>query len=262
MPIAKTCEQCAANFFVKPSHAKQRFCSKLCVTAYEATHGRTAAHAAETEFFCRECSKPFFYKPAYLTEYRKKFNKDPMYCSRECSALGRRKTSDEKHKAECKNCGKEFYKTRRKGSGTIYREQALCSKQCKAEWTSKQYREKHGIPQISRRVKRGYVVLRIPARDGNPPYEILEHRYVMEQKLGRPLHKNETVHHKFGNRQDNDPAKLELWSKNHGPGQRVTDQVQFAIEILTLYPEFASSAGYELRKLDHISDDPRAFPTT
>jgi hypothetical protein len=27
--------------------------------------------------------------------------------------------------------------------------------------------------------------------------------------------------------------------------------VQFAIEILTLYPEFARTAGYELHKIDH-----------
>jgi hypothetical protein len=256
MPIAKTCEHCGTNFFVKPSHIKQKFCAKACVTAHETLNGRIAAHAPSIKFSCEQCGKSFCFKPAYLKEYRKKFNKDPMYCSRNCSNLGRRKTADEKHKSECKNCGKEYYKTRRKGSGTIYRQQQLCSKQCKSEWTSKIFREKNGLPEITRRLRRGYVLLRIPARDGNPPREVLEHRYNMEQKLGRPLRKNETVHHKFGNRQDNEPIRLELWVKNHGPGQRVTDQIAFAIEILTLYPEFARSAGYELQKLEHLSPAP------
>jgi hypothetical protein len=30
--------------------------------------------------------------------------------------------------------------------------------------------------------------------------------------------------------------------------------VQFAIEILTLYPDFCRTAGYELRPITHLSD--------
>ena len=257
MKIERTCEHCRQGFHVtREREAARKYCSPSCRKTHEIENGRLAARVTPVSFICQECSKPFTMVRSNVTAYRKKFGKDPMYCSIPCSSLGRRRDADENHKTNCKNCGKEFYKTRRKGSGTIYREQILCSKQCKREWTSKLHREKHGIPEISRRIKRGYVVLRIPPRDGNPPFEILEHRYNMEQKLGRPLRPNETIHHKFGNKQDNDPERLELWSKNHGPGQRVTDQVQFAIEILTLYPEFCIAAGYSVPEKLHATVSP------
>jgi hypothetical protein len=38
-----------------------------------------------------------------------------------------------------------------------------------------------------------------------------EHRVVMAQKLGRPLSRNEEVHHRNADRGDNHPDNLELW---------------------------------------------------
>jgi len=52
---------------------------------------------------------------------------------------------------------------------------------------------------------------------------VAEHRYVMEQILGRPLLPGETPHHKNGQRADNRPENLELWPKPQPPGQRAED---------------------------------------
>lgn len=84
--------------------------------------------------------------------------------------------------------------------------------------------------------RNGYMVLYEPE---NPTSSVAgyipEHRKVMSEFLGRPLLREETVHHKNGNRIDNRIENLELWSKAQPYGQRVEDKVKYAIEILELY---------------------------
>lgn len=97
----------------------------------------------------------------------------------------------------------------------------------------------------------GYV--RVNLRGGG---HIYKHRQVMEEVLGRRLQKGENVHHKNGDRADWSLDNLELWTTKQPPGQRVTDKIGFAIEMLLLYPEYAAAKGFGLVHLN-TSNEPR-----
>jgi hypothetical protein len=69
---------------------------------------------------------------------------------------------------------------------------------------------------------------------------VLEHVYIMQQHLGRPLEKGEKIHHKNGVRDDNRIENLELWIKGHPPCQRITDLIPYWEEMLNKYKHINS----------------------
>jgi len=82
----------------------------------------------------------------------------------------------------------------------------------------------------------GYMYLYEPENpNANLNGFVLVHRKIMSEVIGRPLLRNEEVHHKNGNRSDNRIENLELWNTRQPKGQKIPDKIKYAIEILNQY---------------------------
>lgn len=123
------------------------------------------------------------------------------------------------YEAECPVCKKKF---RQRAGGVP----VCCSRSCARakDWWGKP--RKDTFPGSN-----GYIIKRVPpdypgavhVRRGKVGGLMLEHRYVMAEHLGRPLTKNDKVHHKNGKRDDNRIENLELWTVSHPAGVRVSE---------------------------------------
>ena len=114
---------------------------------------------------------------------------------------------------------------------------ACCSRLCKARWGAD-----HGgrFPDGATRINNdGYVLVKKSdaTRYAGTPGWVLEHRWKMEQRIGRELLPNEEVHHKNTIRHDNAGSNLELWTSRQPVGARVSDLLAWAHELIELYED-------------------------
>jgi len=102
-----------------------------------------------------------------------------------------------KIKCICPGCGKEFYQYPSRIKQGIKR----CSNTCKGKFLSG---ENNPIWKRGYTISGGYKMIIVGKE------KIYEHRYVMEQHIGRKLKKGEEVHHIDGNKMNNSIENLML----------------------------------------------------
>lgn len=138
-------------------------------------------------YVCQRCGKEFFV-PQYDINSRPTIK----YCSSGCYHLASRKPHELRN---CMRCGKEFT------CGTKQKNKKFCDVNCA-------YAYKRERKRIATLDAKGYKNVWFADGSGEK-----EHRYIIEQLLGRKLGCDEVVHHIDGNRANNDISNLAVMTR-------------------------------------------------
>ena len=187
--MEKPCKVCGKSIHYYPCNVNKKvYCSKEC--KIKDTH---------SEQKCLLCEKVFMMQKCRLGEKTVKHR----CCSKECYNNYKRKIESIRRENKtyiCSNCEKKFIALRHGKT-----KMKFCSQEC-----SKDYMRGEKSPFYSGGVivNNGYKAI----YQSRGVYK-LEHRHLMELKIGRPIKANEVVHHIDGNKKNNDINNLQLMDK-------------------------------------------------
>lgn len=185
--ITRTCQHCGKEYQTYPS-IKPLYCSHRCASD---------AKRKGTWVPCRQCGTPF---------WRFASRPDSRYCSKGCARTALNLTSaNPSHHRNISGSNNPMCGTSRSGDDNPMHG-----------------KRKNDAPRWNggRKTRAdGYVLVVAPDDHPNPAYTkpsgtkyVLEHRYVMEQHLGRYLDPAEVVHHIDGNPSNNSLDNLQLFA--------------------------------------------------
>lgn len=184
--ITRVCNHCHKSYDTFPS-IRLQFCSSKCANAHK-MNGSVSN--------CEVCNKPIYSHPSRVKKY----------CSRSCATTARNLTdANPSYSRDVSGDKNPMY-----GKGMAGPDNPMYGKR------------KHLAPRWKggrKRRKDGYIFVVAPDEHPYPAdikksgmKYVLEHRYVMEQHLGRYLTPDEVVHHIDENPSNNKIANLRLYS--------------------------------------------------
>lgn len=207
------CPQCGKRKWLRPAEARNRqACSRECGYKVQgAKRVTTGAGLARGERKRSDLRYGTLQCPVCERDFEAK-SPVQRYCSQDCAIRNAqsRRSVDKPDPRPCEACGTVFTPRDSRHAGRF------CSKACT-------YKVRGAAWKGGRQVRQnGYAVVWVgkgypgALSNGYMP----EHRYVMQEHLGRPLLRTESVHHINGVRDDNRIENLQLrHSQWHGPGQ-------------------------------------------
>jgi len=183
------CAACGASLErrlsdIKRNTSRRFFCNEACLRRV-GVRPRTG-----TEKPCEQCGKPIYTVPSAT--------KPARFCSKQCVHAWNGRAAEHR---TCERCGKPY---RVSPSQASIRAARFCSRRCEGDSRIQRPLERRHNGRCARLDRFGYVLIYEPdhpkAVGGGWVYE---HRWLVEQDLGRVLDQNETVHHINGVKDDN-----------------------------------------------------------
>lgn len=179
-------------------------------------------------FPCSVCGKEFYRQASYIAQGR-------HLCSRKCTNAWQARNQIKK---TCPQCSVEF-SVRPCNAHVTH-----CSRACMVVSQTKRPtgRMHNGRPVLQNHA--GYLTVYEPDHPAaNVSGRILEHRWVVEQLLGRRLETTEQVHHINGEKDDNRPENLQIMTPTEHSKLTAVRRQTAQSEMLGLLAQYQEKFG-------------------